>query len=80
MNANNSNMWKEGTIGILKPTLGPKSKFTLSKVLTLESFISSSSLPFATMHFTYKLAERNGKVFITHSAEISGPTSFIFLR
>lgn len=72
--------FKEGTKGMLKPTSGPKSKFTLTKVLPLESFTSSSALPFAKMHFTHKLAERDGKVFLTHGVKISGPTSFIFSK
>lgn len=72
--------FKKGTQGILQPTSGPKSNFTLTKVEAQEAFISSASLPLAKIHFTHKMTELNGNVFVTHGVEIKGLTSFIFSK
>lgn len=72
--------FEQGTIGILKPKNGPKSKFKLEYVNYPIEFISRSSLPLAKMDVTHKLTEINGKLFLTHGVEIRGVTSFLFSK
>jgi len=69
-----------GTIGILKPTKGPKSKFELISVEKLNGFTNRSFLPFAKMDFIHKMEEKNGELFITHAVEIKGILTFLFSK
>lgn len=69
-----------GAKGILKPTNGPKSKFILESVKYPIEFTTKSSLPLATMYFTHRISEKNGKRQIIHGVEIKGLTTFIFSK
>lgn len=72
--------FETGTMGILKPTNGPKSKFVIKSATFPIEFTTSSSLPLAKMDFTHKLTEKDGKLLLTHGVEISGLTTFLFSR
>lgn len=72
--------FETGTMGILKPTNGPKSKFVIKSAKFPVEFTTSSSLPLAKMNFVHKLTEKNGKLLLTHGVEISGILTFLFSR
>lgn len=72
--------FETGTMGMLKPTNGPKSKFIIKSATFPIEFTTSSSLPLAKMDFVHKLTEKNGKLLLTHGVEISGITTFLFSR
>lgn len=63
----------EGAVGKLKPKGWVVSSFLITKVRSLEGFSDETAMPLTRAIFHHKLTQLdNGKVRITHSAEVRG--------
>lgn len=62
----------------LKPKGSPNVVCTLSECTAPYSFTSTSKLPLATMIFSHKAEQKEGKTIITHRIEMVGLLQHIF--
>ncbi len=72
--------FKKGSVGVLIPTKGPKTKFILTEVSQDKSFTTQTKLPLCTLEFTHHLDNLGEYTKVTHSIFFRGLTSFIFSR
>lgn len=70
--------FKEGTTGTLKPKGGPLVRTKLTVVEPKKLFIDEAKLPFARIIVLHFLIESNGKTYVTHQIEMTGPLAFFF--
>ncbi len=69
-----------GTLGVLKPTKGPKSKFKIYSTNKPNEFTAIFYLPLTKAYFTHELIEKDGQLYISHGIEMKGVLSFLFSR
>ena len=67
-----------GTRGMLQPTHGPKSKFTLTEVTLNQSFTTETKLPLCNLIFEHKLEATINGTQVTHTVHFNGLFSPIF--
>lgn len=70
--------FKQGVQGSLKPSSGPKAKFTLTEVSTNKSFTDETKLPLCRMIFSHTLEESVEETLVTHRVSFKGLSSFFF--
>ncbi|MCF6207993.1 MAG: SRPBCC family protein [Ghiorsea sp.] len=70
----------EGTRGMLQPTHGPKSKFTLTEVSLNKSFTTKTNLPLCNLVFEHKLETTMTGTQVTHTVHFNGLLSPLFGR
>lgn len=71
----------QNTTGELKPTKGPKAKFTITECIPEKAFTTETILPLCRMSISHRLETlNNGIQKIKHEINFSGPLSFIFSR
>jgi len=75
-----SGEFKEGSLGLLVPTNGPKANFKLTEVTLNQSFTSQTKLPLCLMEFHHMLEVTGDSTKVIHSVSFSGISSFIFSR
>jgi len=69
-----------GTHGMLQPTHGPKSKFTLTEITLNKSFTTESKLPLCNLVFEHKLEITVGGTKVIHTVHFNGLFSPLFGR
>ena len=69
-----------GTKGVLKPTSGPASHFTLVTVEQDRRFTDVAKLPFCQLEFDHVIEPHAAGCKITHTVTMSGPLTFLFSR
>lgn len=69
-----------GTQGRLIPDKGPKSKFTLTEVIPLQSYTFKTKLPFGALYVKRTLSTQDEKPAFTHEVWFTGLTKGIFGR
>ena len=67
-----------GTRGILQPTHGPQSTFTLTEVTLNQSFTTESALPLCKLVFEHKLQSTIDSTQVTHTVHFNGLLSPLF--
>lgn len=67
-----------GTTGTLKPKGGPLVHTKLTQVQPMKMFVDESKLFLAKIIVSHYLTESEGKRFVTHQIEMTGPLSFMF--
>ncbi len=70
--------FKAGTTGILKPKGGPLIQTKLTAVEPKKLFIDEAKLTLARIIISHYLTESNGKTYVTHQIEMTGPLAFFF--
>jgi hypothetical protein len=70
-----------GSRGVMKPSSGPKMRFTMTEVELRHEFSARSHLPLTRLDFEHELTPlEDGIVRIKHSIRFSGPLAFFFWR
>ena len=69
-----------GTTGELKPKGGPKSRFTITKLVKGHEFVMRSTLPFASLEFRHTMQRNGSRTRIEHEVIMTGPLTFVFKR
>ena len=67
-----------GTTGTLKPKGGPLVHTLLTRVEPLKCFVDESKLFLAKIIVSHFMHESDGKTWVTHQIEMSGPLAFVF--
>ena len=70
--------FKAGTTGTLKPKGGPLVHTKLTAVEPKKLFIDEAKLTLARIIVSHFLTESNGKTYVTHQIEMTGPLAFFF--
>lgn len=66
------------TTGTLKPVGGPLVQTKLTSVQRNKMFVDEAKLTFARIIVTHFLTESDGKTYVTHQIEMTGPLAFFF--
>lgn len=69
-----------GTIGVLKPKDGPKTKFKITKTIVNTCFTNRSTLPLCTIDFIHEMYDIDGKIEVSHRIEMKGLLAGIFSK
>lgn len=72
--------FKTGTKGVLKPVIGPKTKFVMTECTDFKSFTDRSFLPLCKMDFIHIMTETKDGLEITHKVVMTGFMTFLFSR
>jgi hypothetical protein len=72
--------FKIGTIGVLKPADGPKTKFEMIECTIFKSFTNRGFLPFCKMDFIHTITETKDGLEITHKVVMTGFMTFLFSK
>lgn len=70
--------FRAGTTGTLKPKGGPLVHTKLTSVQPGKMFVDEAKLTLARIIVTHFLTESNGKTYVTHQIEMTGPLAFFF--
>ena len=70
--------FREGTKGVVKLAIGPKSNFIITGCKPLESFTNRSFLPLCKVDFTLTLAETQNGLLVTYRQAMTGFLTFFF--
>lgn len=70
----------EGASGLIKPKGGPKTKFTITKIVENEIFVNQSRLPFCTIDFIHEIIQDKNDIVVVHKIEMRGVLSFLFSK
>ena len=70
--------FREGTKGVVKLAIGPKSNFIITGCKPLESFTNRSFLPLCKVDFTLILDETPNDLLVTYRQEMTGALTFLF--
>lgn len=65
-------------IGDIKPKNGPIAKMKIVELTILQSFSTTTKLPFARMRFDHAMEKRDDRLSVTHRIVLSGPLGFFF--
>jgi hypothetical protein len=72
--------FQEGATGSLKPSSGPRSKFTVTKILPSQSFTAKTSLPLCSIYFERTLFPDSSGTTVIHSITFDGLLAPLFGR
>lgn len=72
--------FKVGQRGQLKPEKGPVVSFVIASCVPLESFVSFSRLPLATLEVGHWVVDLGDRRQVTHRISIRGPLGFLFAK
>lgn len=72
--------FKTGTMGILKPAGGPKTKFEVTECTSFKSFTDRSFMPLCKLDFSHTLTETKDGLEITHKVVMTGLMTFLFSK
>ena len=70
--------FREGTKGVVKLAVGPKSKFVIIACKSFETFTNRSFLPLCKVDFTLTLVETQSGVLVTYRQKMTGFLTFFF--
>lgn len=69
-----------GSTGVLRPTGGPKSRFTVTEATPNRSFTTRTKLPLGSLEFVHTLTPTAEGTVIVHRVSMSGPLTVVFRR
>jgi len=72
--------FEQGMTGWLKPSSGPKARFTLTEVTANRTFTNRSRVPLGSLEFAHSLTSSSEGTVITHRVTMQGPLTFILRR
>lgn len=70
--------FKTGTTGTLKPKGGPLVHTKLTHVEPHKMFVDEAKLALARIIVSHSLTQSNGKTYVTHQIEMTGPLAFFY--
>lgn len=69
-----------GATGVLHPTGGPRSRFTVTEATPNRSFTTRSRLPLGSLEFVHTLTPTSEGTVIVHRVTMTGPLTVVFRR
>jgi uncharacterized protein YndB with AHSA1/START domain len=72
--------FEQGTRGVLKPTGGPKTRFTMTEATPNRSFTDRAGLPLGSLEFIHSLTPTVNGTIIVHRVCMRGPLTPVFRR
>lgn len=70
--------FETGTTGTLKPKGGPLVHTKLTLVEPMKRFVDEAKLTLARIIVSHVLTQSEGKTYVTHQIEMTGPLAFFF--
>jgi hypothetical protein len=69
-----------GATGVIKPTGGPKTRFTISALEPDHEYTDTSFLPGAKLVFQHLVTERSGRTELDVAVSMTGPLAWLWAR